>query len=153
MASREPWGDDVDVASDKPFRKDAKVTDWDNSEAAAMKAAQASWGPLYTRLREEAESEPDLSKRAVLAKMLLDVAMASNNPAVVGKQLAQLSKIYGHETTTIRHQDDTGGLEKRLEDWIAQAKRRQMRLEKPPEPVEIEVKIVEPAKEDKNGGF
>ncbi|MBM3273872.1 MAG: hypothetical protein FJZ00_01870 [Candidatus Sericytochromatia bacterium] len=147
------WGDDVVSVTSTPYRKDARVTDWNDSEAAAMKAAQASWAPLHQRLKEDAESEPDLGRRAVLAKMLLDVAMASNNPAVVGKQLAQLAKIYGHETTTIRHQDDSGGLEKRLDDWLQLAKKRQMSLSAPAEVKQIEVRVVEPAKDEPDGGF
>lgn len=118
--------DDVDVLHRFKYETELPAVDFDNSEAKAMQDAQETWRPIHERLKMECDSEPDLSKRAVLAKLLMDVAMASKTPAVVGKQIAQLCKIYGHESTTVRHEDATGGLEKRLDEWIRQAKQRQL---------------------------
>ena len=142
--------DDVDVLYRRKYESELPTVDWDNSEQKAMQDAQASWRPVHEQLTKQFDAEPDLNKRATLAKLLMDVAMASKNPAVVGKQLAQLCKIYGHESTTIKHEDGTGGLERRLDDWLLQVKQRQLAA---PVEKEVSIRIIEPAKERVGGDF
>lgn len=145
------WDDDVDVVHQTKMEREVAPVDFDNSEAAAMLKAQDAWRPIHDRLKAECDAEPDLSKRAVLAKLLMDVAMASRNPAVVGKQLAQLCKIYGHESSTVRHEDATGGLEQRLDSWLQEVKKRQ--LAPPPQEKVVEVKVIEAKTEPSGGDF
>lgn len=149
MSRAGDWDDDVDVVYRTKAEKELPVVDWDNSEAAAMKAAQDAWRPIHERLTKEFDAEPDLNKRNVLAKLIMDVAMASKNPAIVGKQLAQLCKIYGHETTTVKHEAGTVDLEKRLDLWLSEAK--QKALPPAPQSENVIITILEPNKERVGG--
>lgn len=142
---------DVDVISQRKWEKSGDAVDWSNSEACAMRAAQESWKPLYDSLKAKSEASLDLSSREMLAKMILDVAMASATPAIVGKQIAQLCKIYGHESTTVRHENENGALEDRLESWVRELKARQVAIDAPVK--DIKITVLEPSMDRLHGGI